>query len=232
MTRTAHEVFKERLLAEWLPAFCGKRGFPVDGFVAESVDKLSEYDAADFIEALDAGLVIHSEGTFLAPMSKVKEQIFWEGKKAVSPRPITLWLEPVITIAVLRRLQPDHHWQAAQLGLQSADWAFDLVAYDADNPAIERLVCEVKKTEAEVDALIDHMRHYLQAPEDILPSLKPAERNAFKKVIGLRKAAATTFWAAGPRKHLRTFTVERSAAGVVSLIETSAGMHANAAALA
>lgn len=138
----------------------------------------------------------------------------------------------MITIAVLRRLQRDHHWQAAQLGLQSADWAFDLVAYDADNPSIERLVCEVKKTKAEVNVLIDHMWHYLQAPEDVLPGLKPAERNAFKKVIGLRKAAATTFWAAGPRKHLRTFTVERSAAGVVSLIETSAGMHANAAALA
>lgn len=220
MTCTARDVFNERLLADWLPAFCSKRGFSVGGFVADSLGRLSECDAADFIEALDTGLVTYSKGTFLAPMSKVKEQIFWEGAKAISPRPISLWLEPVITIAVLCRLQRDHHWPAALLGLQSADWAFDLVAYDANNPTIERLVCEVKKTEAEVDALIDHMQHYLQAPEDILPGLKPAERNAFKKVIGLRKTAATTFWAAGPGKHLRTFTIEHSHTGAVSLIET------------
>jgi hypothetical protein len=219
MTITATEVFQDRLLLDWLPSFCGKRGYSLDGFVRAGLEKLSERDAADFIDALDVGLVTHNEGTFQSPMSKAREQIFWEGAKTANPRRITLWHEPIITIAVLRRLQRDHHWPADRLGLQSADWAFDLVAYERDNPSIERMACEVKKSAREINTLIDHMQHYLKAPEDILPSLKPVQRNAFKKVIGLRKTQAATFWAAGPDNHLRCFTVQRTAHAIEALIE-------------
>lgn len=223
MTRAATEVFKQRLLADWLPAFCRKRGFSADGFNDSGLQRLSECDAADFIQALDVGLVRHCEGSFLSPMGKVKEQIFWEGAKTISPRPITLWLEPIITIAVLRRLQRDHHWPAERLGLQSANWAFDLVAYDQDNPAIVQLVCEVKKSKKEIVDLLRHMHHYLHAPEGILCGLKPAERNAFKKVIGLRHSTARSFWAAGPDGCLHSFAVERSPDGALSLQQTPAG---------
>jgi hypothetical protein len=111
-------------------------------------------------------------------------------------------------MAGLLRLQRDYLWPASQLGLQSRTWAFDLVAYDADLRT-ERLVCEVKKTEREVDDLLTFMERHLDTPAPAISELKSAERNAFKKVLALRESASSVFWALGPNGYGHVFDVVR-----------------------
>src|SRR5262245_22970384 len=117
--------FTRRLRQDWLPAFCKPRHYSEEGFAESSIGGLDPADARDFLTALDHGLVEHKDGVFTAPCSKAKEQIFWEyGPKLVSPRPINLWIEPIITIAGLARLCGEFGWPRSQLGMQSKTWAF------------------------------------------------------------------------------------------------------------
>lgn len=208
------DQFQARLDREWLEPFCTKRGFSTDGFVRESLQKLSPVDAEDFIYAIDQGLVEHESGVFRTPLSKAKEQIFWEGPKDTNPRKITLWLEPIITIAALARLHRDYGWPSDCLGLQSATWAFDLVAYVARKTE-EGLVCEVKKSTQEVDKLIGFMLAHANSDPDLALNLKGSELNAFRKVIALRRSSSPTFWAVGPGGYSRVFTVVRDNSGLI-----------------
>lgn len=102
---SAIDEFKHRLHREWLEPFCVKRGYLTDGFVSSSIEKLSEADARDFMNAIDQGLVMYQHGALTATCSKAKEDIFWEGLKSVSPRKIILWFEPLFTMAGLWRMQ-------------------------------------------------------------------------------------------------------------------------------
>ncbi|MCF7532284.1 hypothetical protein [Pseudomonas petrae] len=124
--------------------FCDHREYAYGGFVASALDKLSEVDARDFIDAVDSGLVTHQAGAFEAACSNAKKYLFWEGATSVSPRRLTLWLEPVITIAGLRRL---HH----RYGWPHASYAFDFVGYQADQKT-ELAVCEAKPTQRAVQS--------------------------------------------------------------------------------
>jgi len=172
------------------------------------------------MQAVDSGLVHHHGGTFSAAQSKAKEQIFWQGAKNSVPRKVTLWLEPIITIAGLMRLHRDYLWSANQLGLQSKTWAFDLVGYAAEDLSTEHLVCEVKKTEHEVDTLLELMHKHLNTPTEMEREFKAAERNAFKKVLALRKSASKVFWALGPNDYGFVFNIIRSQHGAVGLHAT------------
>jgi hypothetical protein len=57
------DIFKRRLNEEWLPAFCHDeaRRHSTDGFKAASV-KVSEFDAENFMRALDSNIVKDSGG--------------------------------------------------------------------------------------------------------------------------------------------------------------------------
>jgi hypothetical protein len=208
--------FASRLTPEWLIPFCQARSYTHDGFDEQGIKRLSPTDASDFMEAVDTGLVSHQNGTFSAPLSKAKEQIFWQGPRDSVPRKVTLWLEPIITIAALRRLQRDFLWPMNQLGLQSKTWAFDLVAY-SDDLITESLTCEVKKTEREVDALIECMIRHLNTPLDAAVEFKGSERNAFMKILALRKSACSVFWVLGPGRYGYIFNVVHEENGEISL---------------
>lgn len=212
----ALDEFKSRLPNAWLIPFCHARGYSHDGFDGEAVGKLSAADAHDFMQAIDLGLVAHRGGFFSAPRSKAKEQIFWQGPRDSVPRKVTLWLEPIITIAGLLRLHRDFNWPSEQLGLQSRTWAFDLVAYDATLES-EAIACEVKKTEHEIEMLLYFMHRHLDTPARAEPRLKAAERNAFKKVLALRESACTVFWALGPDRYGHVFNVSRNRHGSIAL---------------
>lgn len=180
------------------------------GFVQSSVNHLSHLDAADFMQAVDSGLVTHQDGVFLAPQSKAKEQIFWQGLKSREPRKVTLWLEPIITIAGLMRLSRDFHWSNSLLGLQSKTWEFDLVGYESQDFEGEYLVCEVKKSQKEIDGLLNWMSYHLHTAEDKQLEMKGSEKNAFRKVLALRKSDCPIFWALGPSRYSKVFHVIRS----------------------
>ncbi len=216
----AIDEFKRRLQKEWLVPFCVARGYTHAGFDGKAIDNLAAIDAADFMQAIDDGLISHKDGIFSAAQSKAKEQIFWQGARDSVPRKVTLWLEPIITMAGLMRLQRDFQWPTKQLGLQSKTWAFDLVAYGVDSSS-ESLVCEVKKAAHEVDVLLKFMEQRLNTPAEAPSVFKGAERNALKKVLALRASTATVFWALGPNGYGYVFNVIRSHANSVSLRHTT-----------
>lgn len=201
------DEFKSRLREHWLLPFCRAKGYGDAGFDTNSVERLCESDAADFIYALDHGLVAQHGWYFLAAQSKAKEQIFWQGAKTSDPREITLWHEPIITMAAVARLARDFSWPKAQIGMQSKTWAFDLVAYDQSH---ELLVCEVKKSQKEVDQLVELIDKHRKTPAEKVGELEGAERNALKKVCALRDGSAPVFWALGPNRHQHIFKIDRT----------------------
>ena len=206
--------FRRRMHAEWLPAFCDAKKLDQRGFVDESFKKLDPLDASLFMRALDGRLANPEGAFFLAARSRAREQIFWEGRKSKMPRPITLWLEPIITIGMLARLHFEQGWPAESLGAQSEDWAFDFVCYGANESAV--VAGEVKKTVKELKAMLTFMGQFAAAPESPEPR-RPAEKNAFRKVRALRVLRPSRFCAVGPGRHVQVFGVDIDSKGRFAL---------------
>jgi hypothetical protein len=218
--------FTERLFGEWLPSFCDaphRKDYRVEGFRAESLRPLTRFDAFWFLTAVDAGLVTESQGFLLAPANRAREQLFWSGSKAVAPRSFTLWMEPIITIGALARLNKLHGWPAGQLGTQfGRSWAMDLVVFDEalDRPII---VGEIKKSVAEVKKLLRLMSLY--AAEDAMPTepTRQIERNAYRKVTAIREAWPDVLWVVGPAGHDHVLRIRRTEAARFVLVEEGEG---------
>lgn len=206
-----------------LPEFCNDptRNHPLSAFRPASL-QVSDRDAVDFVRAWDAGLVEHQgRGLYRAPRSAASEQFFWHGPKRDEGRTLTLWLEPIITVAALGRLHLDFGWPRRLLGTQSSDYAFDITAFD---PAVtrEELVGEVKKTEIEVNQLVSFMREFgASGPLPLAAlNLKGKALNAYRKVQALSARRVPLFWAVGPNGMNRVFAVEYDDAGRATLHET------------
>ena len=211
---TSLDIFAKRLNEEWLPSFCNAshRNYSSEGFKKETIARLDEFDASWFLQAINDGLVSELDGFFIAPKSKAKEQIFWQGSKAKSPRPITLWVEPIITMGALARLHEEFGWPIKNLGMQSKTWAFDLVGYKT-NSNQEILACEVKKHNKEILSLLNFMQFYSsKEPIDTEPD-NSVERNAYRKVKGIRESWPSVFWALGPDGQGQVFLIQRISGG-------------------
>jgi hypothetical protein len=194
------------VIEKLLPSFCEPRGFDPRGFKSRVV-KLSDRDCSDFLRAWEGGLLTDlGDGKYRTGLSGANEQFFWEGLKSVQPRPITLWLEPVITVAAMARLYFDHDWPLDRLGLQSKDYAFDVVAYEPSGDR-ECIAGEVKKSVKEVNQLVELMQHFGAEPTAPLPD-SGKERNAFKKIVALRDRQPSVFWAVGPDRHEFIYLLE------------------------
>ncbi|OLF71073.1 hypothetical protein AWH62_13525 [Maricaulis sp. W15] len=177
-----------------------------EGFKEASL-RIGDEDARYFLQAWEAGLIVRkSPGAYTAPASHVTEQLFWDGRKTYSPRPYTLWLEPIITFGGLSRLHHDHGWPVAQIGTQSIDWAFDLVAR-LPGEAEEFIAGEVKKSRREIDAMLDVMNALGADPAHSEPPSGDKTRNAYKKLAGLKARRAAVFWALGPEGYSLVFRV-------------------------
>lgn len=208
----AKSLFRARFLDAWLPSYCNAphRKFSPGGFDQNTLNKVAPSDAYWFLRAIDLGLILEQDGFFVAPMSKAKEQIVWEGSKNVTPRPLSLWLEPIITIGALARLHEVHGWPKERLGMQSKDYAFDLLGYSSDGKAI--IACEVKKAERELDQLIARMKKFMQERPASSADVESSSINAFRKVQSLVRSPPDVFWAVGPGGHEKVFLVEADAA--------------------
>ena len=217
MTMT-FQTFKNRILGDLLPTFCNhpSRGWGCEGF-KEDWKNVSEKDAIDFIVALDAGLIEYDKerGLYRAQKSFAGEQFFWEGRKNIFPRPITLWIEPIITMAVLARLHFKWGWPKELIGTQSRHWEFDVTAYATTDLKNEFLACEVKKTVAELDQMVELMQRFsTDSNVDDIPK-SPKEKNAFRKLKGLQARQASVFWAAGPNGVSKVFRMTYADKGKV-----------------
>lgn len=215
--KTSLQTFQDRVLNDLLPTFCNdpSRAWGPDGFKADW-HKISEVDATDFLRGIDGGLVTHEHrGLYKAPRSKASEQFFWSGAKNKTPRPITVWVEPIITVAVLARLHFDLGWPRELLGTQSKDWAFDVTTYLSNDSDCEHIACEVKKTTADIDRLVALMKRFGKNPIAHQPVVSK-ERNAFRKLQALRQRRPPLFWAVGPGGSSCAFRMGYSEEGVVS----------------
>lgn len=204
----ALSTFEDLLFNKLIPDFCSdpRRNLEISGFRNDSL-RVSEIDARYFLLAWQSGLIIdQGRGIYRAAQSGTGEQFFWEGPRASDPRYFTLWLEPAITFGGLARLYFDFNWPTGRLGCQSADWAFDLVAFLPDQ-ADEYIAGEIKKTSKEVDDLIGFMKEYGADPSVREPEKSGKERNAYKKIRALRARKAPLFWALGPDGDSRVFRV-------------------------
>ncbi len=208
---TSKHEFAERLLSGWLQSFCNARDESLrpDGFVTDNLEKLTEFDAKWFLRAIDAGYVREMHGFFLSELSAAKEQILFGGLKADHSRKIHLWLEPIITVGALARLIEEFQWPQSQVGLQSkAPWPFDLMGYGLDQET-ELLACEVKKSEREINRLLDEMTRFSAQPQLAEEPKNSTTKNAYRKVVGIRRSWPDVFWALGPNRMDRVFKVAR-----------------------
>ena len=218
--------FKNLLEQTLIPDFRSNKARDMNplGF-RPSPTHLSETDMADFLRGWDAQLFRHiGKGLYRAPRSNASEQFFWSGRKANTPRTFTIWIEPIITLAVLARMHLDFKWPKTLLGTQSKPaWAFDVLAYRSEFESDRGLfiACEVKKCREDVDDLIRYMQLFGRQPALSSEHLKRAQKNAFMKVKGLRDDNPYIFWAVGPSRHEKVFLVQYSESGVVEFEPTS-----------
>jgi hypothetical protein len=198
--------FRRRIEDDWLVTYCSApdRQYDPAGFQPASI-KVDPIDAEDCMQALDSGVVFSvGPGKFRAAKSSAIEVLFWEGRKSVSPRKITLWLEPVITFGALWRLYHEYNWPKGHLGTQSPGWGFDVVAFQSEFDDGPYLLGEVKKTSAELEALRCDLLA-LSAGAD------PAtiRMNSVRKWDELKNGYARVLWLVGPERLHHVFTVVR-----------------------
>lgn len=220
------QLFNKRLQAEWLPTFCTdpKRQFSPSGFKESSIT-ITEVDAGNFLKALDSGLVYDAGGgRYHCARSNAVEQIFWEGLKSTQPRPLTLWVEPVITIATMARLRFDFGWPAEVLGMQSKDWTFDFAVYRSATNKNEWIAGEVKKSKTEIDELVLQLRAYGQTGATAPQSTLPKHINSFKKWMALLQRRVPLFWTVGPGNYTRAFIVEYGPEGTAVFSDVDADL--------
>ena len=200
-------LLEQLILDHLIPEFCADRarGCEASGFKRESI-RVHEIDARNFMRAWHGGLIEHEgRGLYRAARSSASEQFFWSGARHGTPRSFTLWLEPIIAVAALAKLNFDHGWPGDLIGTQSPDWAFDVVSYHPDGDH-EHIAGEVKKSASEIKSLLQLMRHFGQDATATIPPSGKA-RNAYKKVAALRERHAPYFWAIGPNGQSEVFRV-------------------------
>jgi hypothetical protein len=216
------QEFWHRLRAEWLPAYCNDSGrcYAAEGFRADA-KQVTDADARDFLRALDLKVVsVDGGGRFRMPQSKTHEVIFWEHSTLITPRPITLWLEPIVTIAAIARLHLDYGWPKECLGMQSQDSAFDLMAFKPPDFENEHIAGEVKDSARQLYRLLEHMNQCC-AEGDSECSAPKIRKNAHRKVAGLKRCRAPIFWALGPGGDSRVFQVSYGNDGSIALKQTA-----------
>ena len=83
-----------------------------------------ETDAANFLCALDSGLIVHKgKGHYRAPRSSAATLFLNTSAKGFSIRK-----EDIVAVGSLYRLHNEFGWPKQLLGLENDNWAFDLVA--------------------------------------------------------------------------------------------------------
>ncbi len=192
--------FERRLYDTWLPSFCAARGddFLEAGFRGSGTEKLSEFDAYWFLQAVQSGYVSEHGGFFSNDRFASREQIFSSGSKGTVPRVLTLWIEPIITIGAIARLIEQFGITPERVGAQSEyPWPFDLAVYVEDQRSVV-LTGEVKKARSEIVHLIDQMAEFGGQPSLTREPTNQVARNSYRKVVGIRKLRPKLFWALGP----------------------------------
>jgi len=140
--------------------------------------------------------------------------IFWDGRFSDPRIRMSLWIEPVVTIAAIARLHLDYGWPVECLGMQSSKWEFDLMTFLPSNFDNEHIAGEVKASPKELDALMKGLATCCSQGVHDCHGEKPVQVNAHKKWSGLMRSRAPVFWALGPNNDSRIFRVNYTDAGI------------------
>ena len=189
--------FSHRLHTDWLAVYChdDARKYDPRGFKEASI-AVTEADARDCMSAIDHGVVVDTRGgRYRASRSTAHEVLFWEGRKITSPRPLTLWLEPVITFAALARLHLAYGWPTEYLGMQPKGWAFDLIAHGPIATQPPRILGEVKKSSAELVRLKVDLLNLANGA-----TTESVSTNSAKKWHALLATKPNLVWLVGPNE--------------------------------
>lgn len=217
----SREDFETLVSNELIPYYCQHKtmGMVPAGFKRDT-HRLSDADAEQFMRAWQAG-IIHAVGNGCYYLGKggSKEKFFWEGARTCAIRPFSLWLEPIITAGRLARLHLDYHWPQQLIGSQSiGDWAFDIVTFTDRACSTHQILCEVKKTGAELRKLDYLLQQFSNRPELTEADIPHMHINAFRKIRALRKRQAPVLWLAGPSGHDIYYQVHYHDDGRISLM--------------
>lgn len=194
--------FKERVLDVLFPAFCAYRNhidYSIESLIARW-DEFHDQDVDDCLAAIDNFVVIdRGGGVYVNERSGSIDLLFHSGMKSISPRPLALLPEPIITFAVMYRLYAELGWPRECLGLQSPHpFAFDAMVYASSTDLMGFIACEIKASKAAIDRMMTKMIAYGSDPTILKPHIDP---NAFNKVAELRKRQPRYFWAVGPNRY-------------------------------
>lgn len=204
-------LLRERIHRELLPNFCNdsRRQHSTKGFKDSSI-KISEYDATNFLRALDHEIVFdQGGGRYYSAKKGASTQIFWTGLRSKQPRPLTLWIESIIAIGTIARLALDYNWPIASLCLEPNDWAFDLAAFRHPTDGNEWIGVEIKKSSKELDSLIRDLQ-LLSTRSPLDPPSREYSMNSFKKWNAITRRRVPFFWAVGPNGYSRLFELDRT----------------------
>ncbi|MGI9173315.1 MAG: hypothetical protein ACR2F0_08410 [Chthoniobacterales bacterium] len=124
-------------------------------------------------------------------------------------------------MAASARLHLDYGWPLDLLGMQSADNAFDAMAFETPECLNERVAVEVKRDAAGVRRLLKHLALCCAGEHADSCYAKGTRRNAHKKWVAINARRPPLFWAVGPYPVSRVFAVVHDEAGGVQLEEVS-----------
>ena len=118
-----------------------------------------------------------------------------------TPRRLTLWIEPVIAFAAVARLIRDHGWPPELVGTQPRSWAFDLAAHAPADRERYLILCEVKKSVKEAEALISDLGSLSRGDDSTI------KLNSRKKWNALLIEQPPILWIVGPAPFSKVFNV-------------------------
>ena len=194
-------VVRERVLGEYLPAWCAaswqRQTFDPAAFRPDQDwSFLTPGLAHWFLIAIDEGVVEVSEGTFSrgAWSTGIFER---HGPKGVSPRPTRLRQESFFEIAAAGMLAVRYGWPLERLHFQSDVWSMDFLTYTDDKWSDVVIAGEAKRLQREAVAL--------QASLEVCGGIGDHEegdcnqpRNHHKKYVGLLESRPRLLWIVGP----------------------------------
>jgi hypothetical protein len=217
-------VYKEELLArleeEWLPPYLADYGYAPGGYVPPR-GEISKDDARWFLAGMDQGVVeLLPKARLKLPASPVKAMIFWSGSTKVSPRPVTVHLEGILSAGMAARLHLEHGWSVDQLGFEypprkPGRRAFDLAALAPDGSV--RLVGEAKKSVKELDHVLTVIAECSVLGHHVHGSDERGVTNGHRKWEGLNACRPDVFFTFGPNDDLSVFDVTHGKDGTLRL---------------
>lgn len=204
---TIVDEFWDLVERDLLPEYLKDNGYLAGG-LRRPAEQLGGSDVEWFLAALRSGLVQRlPKGELWLPGSPSRTTLFWEHEKSISPRPITLYIEGLVTVATAARLHYVFGWPKWCLGFESSDSAFDLVGI-LPRRKHEWLAGEAKSTAGGVGRLIGMIQECgSKGPHDDCLSGKAVVLNSHRKWLGLVRSRAPVFFAFGPDRDWHVFEV-------------------------